>query len=145
MPPDFKFPTRGSRKVDLAPGSLFEADAEEAEQPGMINGRPAASMEEYRVAKALWKLGRDFIYQFPLFGGTSVRGGYVLDFLVDPDGVIVPLEVQGERWHSGQFASGEQLRKAMIESYLDAEIKYVWEPDLQSDEAALEAVKKAIA
>lgn len=42
--------------------------------------------------------GIEFIYQSPLFGGRTIRGGYVIDFLIlDPPDLAI--NVQGEFWH----------------------------------------------
>jgi len=141
----FKFPTRRERRSSLEVPNLFGAAEKEREEvPGLIIGMKARSMLEWRVAKALWKLGRRFRYQHSLFGGTHVRGGYVIDFLIENAPKSIPLEVQGDRWHTGNFSSDERTREARIESYLGTEIVYVWENQLQSDEDAFTAVKQAI-
>ena len=67
--------------------------------PGLIHGRPAGSLYEWNVARALGALGWKFAYQVPVKGGREVRGGQVLDFLV----YTVPLDtaviVNGDYWH----------------------------------------------
>ena len=141
----FTFSTRRSRKAQLDIPSLFDIDEpDETEEPGIINGQKARSILEWRVAKALWTLKRTFFYQYPIFGGTQVRGGYVVDFLIDAAPASIPLEVQGEHWHTGSFSSGELMRQAVIEDYLGTKLLYVWENELGSDEDALQAVKKEI-
>lgn len=141
----YKFPKRRRKAAEIDAINLFgDTLSDELEQPGLINGIQARSILEWRVAKALWKLGLDFRYQHSLFGGTSRRGGYVLDFLVESAPEWIPLEVQGERWHTGGFASDEMIREALIEAYLGTEIRYVWENQLQSDEEALQAVKTVL-
>jgi len=142
----FKFPTRRSARGELDVPDYFGGpnQAEPEEEPGIINGQKARSILEWRVAKALWKLKIEFFYQYPLFGGTQVRGGFVVDFLITGAPHPYALEVQGERWHTNNFASEERMREAMIEAYLDTEIRYVWEDQLQSDEDAIAAVKEVV-
>lgn len=140
----YRFPTERTRKAPPISTSGFFDTAQEEEAKGVINGRPAASILEWRVAKALWSMGRSFAYQYPLFGGRSVRGGIVIDFLVEAAPNYIPLEVQGERWHTGQFASDERRRIALIEATLNTTVLFVWENELQSQEAANAAVKKVI-
>lgn len=141
----YKFPTRRKKREELNVPNLFAGvDQQPDEEPGLINGMKAASLLEWRVAKALWKLGRTFRYQHSLFGGRNVRGGFVIDFLIDNAPKSIPLEVQGEHWHTGNFSATEQMRAAMIEAYLDTPLVYVWENELQNDQDALSAVRKAI-
>ena len=68
----------------------------------------------------------------------------MIDFLVFIAPAPVPLEVQGERWHTGQFGSDERRREALIESYLQTEMRYVWENQLGSDAEAATAVREAL-
>lgn len=143
----FRFPKAPGLKADLEVPSLFDVTLEsetEEEQPGLINGQVARSVLEWRVAKSLWKLQLDFFYQYPLLGGTSRRGGYVVDFLVFMAPDNIPLEVQGERWHTTYFSPDENMRKAIIESILNTQMRYVYENELQNQQDTDIAVKKAI-
>lgn len=139
----FRFPTKRKQRQELPFSGLFDLRKSEKEIPGNINGIPARSLEEWRVAKALWKYKVDFRYQHSLFGGIHRRGGVVLDFLII-DAMPYALEVQGERWHKGQFGSGDHRREAIIEAYLGTKVRYVWGNDLQTQEAADAAVRKVI-
>lgn len=70
------------------------------EEAGLINGRQAGSLNEWRIAKALWKYGWSFRFQVPVMSGTRLAGGQVLDFLVDTQPAQTALEVDGGYWHS---------------------------------------------
>jgi len=142
----FRFPKTRSNKAELDVPSLFDATLEktEEEQVGTINGQVPRSILEWRVAKALWKLKLEFYYQYPLLGGTALRGGYVVDFLIFSAPNNIPLEVQGERWHTSYFSPDENMRKAIIESILNTEMRYVYENELQTQQDADIAVKKAV-
>lgn len=68
--------------------------------PGLINGMKAGSSYEWFIARALWALGwMNFDYQVPLFGGRSVRGGIVVDFIVPTRPAQTVISVIGEYWH----------------------------------------------
>jgi len=142
----FTFPTRYNRRPRAleVPNLFGRGSVAPKEVPGIINGQQARSLLEWWVAKALWKLRKEFLYQVPLFGGTQRRGGYVIDFIVDPNGLLVPLEVQGEHWHTGSLSSGERMREAIIEEYLGVELVYLWENQLTSESAAYQAVKRVL-
>ena len=97
-----------------APRYIYEPEEEEG--VGTIQGQTAGSTEEWRVAKALWRFKIPFIYQFEIFD-SSVRGGIVLDFLVQTRPLSTPLEVYGRYWHRGDRSSQERLRDAIVENY----------------------------
>jgi len=83
-----------------------EADSFRVEKPaeemvGSIQGQMAKSLPEWYVALALWKLGWAgyFKYQAKYFGGHSLRGGQVLDFLVYTMPLYTVIFVDGDYWH----------------------------------------------
>jgi len=131
-------------KDRIVPFRIPTLEVEEDEEVGLIQGQVPRSVEEWRVAQALWALKREFTFQLSLFGGTSRRGGYVVDFYVEAVPAWVPLEVQSERWHTGKFARDEKLRQIIIERELGAEMKFVWEDELTSKGDAIIAVRNAL-
>jgi len=142
----FKFKNYRRKQAELEVPSLFDANQEEEEEEevGYINGQKARSLLEWRVAQSLWKLKLEFFYQYPLLGGTQVRGGYVVDFLVFLAPNNVPLEVQGERWHTTYFSPDENMRRAVIESILNTQVKYVYENELRTQQDTDTAVKRVL-
>ena len=68
---------------------------------GLIQGQTPGSVEEWRVANVLWRLGwkNKFIYQHPVFGGKRVRGGQVIDFLINTIPRPTPLYVNARYFH----------------------------------------------
>ena len=104
---------------------------------GLINGRTPQSLEEWRVAVALWKYRHEFHYQFQVFNIAGAKGTYFVDFLITtttPEST--PLEVFGKYWHEGQLGSEDRYRLVMIESELGAPVKVIWGKDLQTQEDA---------
>ena len=118
----------------------FGKVSEPEEEIGLINDRVPGSREEWRVAKALWYLEIDFHYQVVVKGGTDVRGGQVLDFLLFIP-FPRPAQVYGEYWHKGQLSSEERLKTAVIEQIYGYEPFEWWGIDLETDEEALETVR----
>lgn len=80
------------------------------EEVKLINGQMPDSVEEYRVAKALWKLKLDFDFQWipPVYIARQ-RGSTVVDFLVKVPPRPVPLFIDGERWHRGPQEQQDDL------------------------------------
>ena len=80
---------------------------------GMIQGMVPDSVFEWRVSKSLDKFGWTYTYQEPLAGGRSLRGGQVIDFLVDTRPKQTALYVQGEYFHG----SKEQEKDELLQAY----------------------------
>jgi len=122
----------------------FHLEETPKEEPGLINGMKAGSIEEYRVAQVLWKMDREFRYQHSLFGGRSRRGGYQIDFLIEGYPIWIPLEVVGLHWHTGKRGAYDRFRYARIEKFLGHPVVFVYDFQLQNDEDAYKAVRDAI-
>lgn len=107
------------------------------ENVGLINGRTPQSVEEWRVAVALWKYRHEFHYQFQVFSIAGAKGTFFVDFLVTstvPEST--PLEIFGKYWHEGQLGSEDRYRLVMIESELGVAPKVIWGRDLQTQDDA---------
>lgn len=114
--------------------------AKPAPETGIINGRPAGSSYEWNVAKALWKLGWEFSYQVPVMGGSQIRGGQVLDFLVHTVPLQTAVIVNGDYWHqTDQEYKNDQLMSALFrEGHSVNNVPVVlWRAQAQTYEAAL--------
>jgi hypothetical protein len=107
-----------------------------------------ATAEEYRVGKALEKLGHEYIFQFQLFEISRVRGSFVIDFLVlTTVPLSTPVEVYGEYWHSGQLGAGDRVREIVIQDLLRGSanpLVVFYGSDLQDQQSADEVVKREI-
>ena len=116
------------------------------EQVGLIQGREPGSVEEWRVAQALSRFKIPFIFQFEMFD-SSVRGGIVLDFLVQTDPLATPLEVYGEYWHRGERSSKDRIRDVIIEDYFRGKslpLLIFFASDLRDQEMADAKVRREI-
>ena len=71
----------------------------------LIYGVPAKNEQEFFVARALWKLGHSFRYQVPMLQMPGVRGGQVIDFVVDTPPLPTPILYHGDFWHYGTMAA----------------------------------------
>jgi len=98
---------------------------------------------EARVMLALDKLKIPYMFQYIIFGGTAVRGGVIVDFLVwNP--FAQPVEVFGEYFHAADLDTEDRFRMARIEEYFGREVVILWGDELSTDEEALETVKEKL-
>jgi len=88
---------RPGTKIDRPPVTVLRP---EKETPGIIQGRQAGSMLEWNTARALWLLNWSFYYQLDVRGGNDVRGGFIVDFLVDTVPAKTPLMCNGRYFHT---------------------------------------------
>lgn len=141
----YKFPTRRVKTPSTEFETLeFYTQPEEREDAvHIIQGKVADSAEEWRVSVALDSIHRNYVYQY-LIGLAGIAGSYEVDFLVEDAPQWFPLEVQSERWHTGQYAVQADIRASKIEAYFQTEIRYVFEDELQTQEDANMAIKEVL-
>jgi hypothetical protein len=102
-----------------------------------------ATKNEYNVAIALMYYKIPFEFHKDILGGASVRGGFVIDFLVyNP--FPTPLEVFGEYWHMGAMAAEDRLKLALLQSYYGSIPIIIWGQDSDTIELAKQAVRKEV-
>lgn len=116
------------------------------EPTGLIQGREPGSVQEWRVAQALGRIKMRFIYQFEIFD-ASVRGGIILDFLVQTNPLATPLEVDGQYWHRGERSSKSIMRQVILDDYFRGKAQplvVLYGKDLATPGLADSAVRRAI-
>lgn len=118
---------------------------EHEEEPlGLIQGMMPDSKEEWWTAQALWKYKVPFQFQFQLFGGTSRRGGLIVDFLVwNP--MRTPFLVHGSYWHRNEMDGGDKTNLIAIEQYFKKEAVVMWGEDMQTKDDVFAFVRKNVA
>jgi len=116
----------------------------EPEEVGIIEGHQADSKEEWWVAQALWKYEIPFQYQFQIFGGTSRRGGLIVDFVVYAP-MAIPFEVNGNYWHKDEMDGGDKMDLIAIEQYFNKEAIVLWGSDAVDRDAVFAFVRKYVA
>ena len=102
----------------------------------------APSDLEQRVIIALDKLNIDYIFQYVIFGGGTVRGGIIIDFLISP--FDIPVEVFGDYYHESEFNSEDRMRLSRIEEYFGREVIIFWGHELLTQEDADRIVKEKL-
>jgi hypothetical protein len=108
-----------------------------------IQGKQPDSKEEYWVAMALDKLKLPYIFQFEIFGGSRIRGGIMIDFLVfNPFGT--PVEVLGEYWHTGELGADDKFRQGLIEQEFNRKVVNLWTQDLIDPETTYSVVRREL-
>jgi hypothetical protein len=133
---------RGEARVDFPKPVRPEREPDEQVME-RIQGKMPGSIQEYRVAKALDTLSLDYVFQYSLYGGTHVRGGIVVDFVVYLP-FAHPLEVQSERWHTGKFSPHESFRMRRVERYFKRPVRFVYEDLLDSIPNSVTHVRKVL-
>jgi hypothetical protein len=133
----FQFPIEREARTELRP-QVPEAEPE-PETIGLINGMVPDSKEEYWIALALWRLKLDFFYQFIVLGGRSVRGGLVLDFLVNVPPVWVPVMFNGEWWHRNE--SKQRWDEAILQQEFGVAPVVIWGDEVPDKETTYQVVK----
>lgn len=103
-----------------------------------VQGQTAGSVNEYNVAQALNRLKLDYLYQYPIFGGR-VRGGQVIDFLVQKPPKPIPVFIQGAYWHSGARGTEDVLKFEEINQRMGGQ----WERVVTIEEQECETVEQA--
>jgi hypothetical protein len=112
--------------------------------PPDVQGKRAGSWNEAYVAAALDYLGIPFIYQVDYFGGRSVRGGQVLDFLIYPGmGALTQgISVKGDYWHTGQLGMRDRLNELILEEFLGKPLIILWGDETDSFSDAVSALRR---
>lgn len=87
-----------------------------------IQGKMPQSLPEYYVALALMRLKIDFEFQKGIGGGRSIRGGQVLDFLVDTKPFPTPVFVQGGYWHDRGSELEDDMKQKTMSRYFKGQV-----------------------
>lgn len=107
----------------------------------LIQGQTADSVQEIWVAKALVKLREPFIYHYVILGGSEVREGQIVDFLLTR--LVKPVQVFGEYWHRALSAE-DAYNLAMLEQYFGNTPTVLWGVELQSEEESFTTVRRRL-
>lgn len=102
----WKMPGKKRTSVTRAPfGKVVQLKDQEDMPPFYIRGVTAGSKEEMWISKALDRIqkqeGWTWEYQVPIYGGRSVAGGLVIDFIVHTPGRDTWISPMGKYWHTG--------------------------------------------
>lgn len=104
-----------------------------------------ATSYEYFVSIALDQFGLDYTFQASYFGGRSVRGGVVVDFIVYTRPLPTPLWVNGEYWHKGKQASIDYYQGIILSQFSGVQFArpvVMFGEQVNTPEKALDTVRK---
>ena len=130
IPPAFEQP------VQTIPSSMTN-------EGGYLIRRKRASLNEFNVGNALDYFELPFIFQVYFMGGSRIRGGQILDFLVFAP-LVGPVQVYGDYWHSGQRSSTDRYKINVLEQFLKRKVVIVWGHESKTYEQAVAAVRKKV-
>lgn len=125
------------------PPPKLKAQIEQEEVVGLVQGVMPGSKNEWYVAMALEKLNLDFMFQFSIMGGRSIRGGQVIDFVVfNPN--AIPVFIQGEYWHNAKKETEDMLKQAAAEEYFKTKPVILMGEETDTREKAYQAVVEKV-
>jgi hypothetical protein len=142
----YKFPT-SRRRAKPRFDNASEATKEIEEPIGLIQGQTPDSIQEWWISKALNRIGIPYTYQYPVFGGR-VRGGYLVDFVVNTVPLATMIEPVGNHWHTGELGADDRKRQADVESAMQdicrTPILLLWIPDLLDEEVVYQKLRSEL-
>lgn len=112
-----------------------------------VQGMMPGSVQEWRVALALERLGIPFEFQKPISGGRRVRGGQVIDFWIYTAPYPTPCFVQGEYWHNRKTEMEDLLKQDRVQRIFKGQVMpnlILEEKDLGSANAAYTLLRRKL-
>ena len=111
---------------------------------GLIQGIQPGSDAEWYVALALWNYRLEFDYQKPVFRGSSLLGGTIVDFWVKSAPFATALFVDGEHWHRGKQRELDVITRINLKQYFRNEVRVVelFASDAHSYESAKAQIRQ---
>ena len=106
-----------------------------------------ASEYEYYVALALERYQMDYWFQMNFLSGRRLRGGFIIDFLVETVPLPTPMWVHGEYWHGGKQRAIDFYQQATLRWLMQGKIMpavVLWGKDLQTEDMARTTVKREL-
>lgn len=92
-----------------------------------------ANIPEYKITIAIETLGYDYWFQKWLWGGSRLRGGVIVDWVVFTP-LPTPLEYDGTYWHTGEASEEDKLQRIRIAQYYGVpEVKVITSLEVDSD------------
>ena len=87
------------------------------------------SKPEYYAWWALRKLGIEFSYQYPRFGGRLLLGGTVIDFFLPNYNLAI--NIQSDYWHyrDAEMRASDAMQRVQVESS-GTRVIYIQEADI---------------
>jgi hypothetical protein len=146
----FKQPAARKRERTDATGEKERvAKGREAEPPFYIKGRYASDLE-WRVWLALLDIGYEedeIMFQVDFFGGKSLPGSMVIDFIVSQPPQHIPISVEGSYWHQGERKTQDEYNEARLfveQSGWLAPLVVITESELLTHEMAVSTVMSRV-
>lgn len=126
------------------PNPIVYRPPSERDQMGLIQGQTPDSINEWFVYLALERLNLHYVYQYSIYGGTSLRGGQVIDFVVFTPVGRIPVFVEGAYWHSWRQDPDYPLKLAAARHYFKNEPVILKEDETDTRQKAFIAVRDKV-
>jgi hypothetical protein len=102
-----------------------------------------ASQNEYNFAMACVRLELVFKFQVDFFNGRRMRGGQVLDFMVETP-FPEACQVFGEYWHEGLMGAEDSYKLSVLRNAIGGEVYVFWGQDTETVEDCVAAIKSQL-
>lgn len=103
-----------------------------SDQALVVQGK-TATIPEYKISIALDTLDYDYIFQYKLWGGQELRGGVVVDWVVNTPSPV-PMEYDGAHWHTGEASIEDRFQRARVAKHFGvAEVTVITGLEVDSD------------
>jgi hypothetical protein len=139
----------GGKKIDVNPRpkeKVYKAPLEEPPVAQMFIQGKKATTPEWRIGKALDKMGLTYKFQYSILGGRN-PGGQVLDYYIYTVPLPTPLNVNGDYWHRLNKSYRDNLKANQTNELFNNAanpLVIAWEHDLGSIDEAEATLKKLL-
>ena len=111
----------------------------------LVQGIMPDSIQEWWGSLALDKLGIEYKFQVPFFGGNYFPGGTIVDWLVPQGTIPTPLYFMGDYYHQGEQQEKDMLIAGKFALELKgqvAEPQYIWEHEASTYQQIFDKIKE---
>jgi len=102
-----------------------------------------ATLNEFNVAAVLDNLGIQYLFQVSFWGGRTVAGGQILDFLVWTP-LKQGLQVFGNYWHEGLMSNEDRYKITLLEEFLGQPVIVLWGEETSTFDDARQAIRNKV-
>lgn len=113
--------------------------------PKLILQGHEASKNEYNLALAFDAVHLKYEFQEAFFGGHRLRGGLVVDFILQTVPLPTPIWVHGEYWHKNEQELKDRYQYALIFYLMRGQLaqpQIVWGRECETYDLALATVRR---
>lgn len=142
----YRYPEARRRRKQPETRQPYQYESDPEELVGTIAGRQPDSVLEWRFYKSLLRLGWEgrFGYQVEILFGRRVRGGQVIDFLVDTVPFPTACYINDRYWHPNSDPERFKRELASIHFGGRVRIQVFWARDLSDQSTSDRSLRETV-